>query len=201
VTARPRRRRSALLLALLAAFAPGLAAAPAAGPALEVVLDSGRPGPRVVVVGGTHGNEPSGSLAVRSLAAGPAPRAGVLVLVPEANPEALAARTRTAPIHAPGVPGSDLNRIYPGTGPEPEAPRAAAIYALVRGADLVLDLHEEGRAWPEADRPTLVVAPPPPPSPWTCWRPWPARDRPSPSPAAPRPGASPARPEPTASGP
>lgn len=158
--ARLRSRRSALLMALLGAVATGFAAAPTPGPALEVVLDSGRPGPRVVVVGGTHGDEPSGSLAVRSLAAGPAPRTGMLVLVPEANPEALAARTRTAPIHAPGVPGSDLNRIYPGTGPQPEAPRAAAIFALTRGADLVLDLHEEGGAWPEADRPTLVVAPP-----------------------------------------
>jgi predicted deacylase len=114
----------------------------------------------VLVVGGTHGNEASGARAVRILAAGPPPRTGVLVLVPEANPEALAARTRTAPIRTPGVPSADLNRIYPGTGSEPEAPRAAAIFALARGADLVLDLHEEGGAWTEADEPTLVIAPP-----------------------------------------
>lgn len=119
------------------------------------VLESGLPGPRVLVVGGIHGNEPSGMLAARALAQGRAPLRGRLTVLPEANPEALEAGERTAP--RPGA--RDLNRVFPGTGEGPDAQRAAAVFALTGDADLVLDLHEEGLAWPEADLATLVVAP------------------------------------------
>lgn len=121
----------------------------------QTVLDSGLPGPRVLVVGGIHGNEPSGALAAAALARGPAPARGRLTVLPEANPEAIAAGQRAA-----ARPGArDLNRSFPGSPDGPDARRAAEVFALARDADLVLDLHEEGPAWQEADLATLVVAP------------------------------------------
>jgi predicted deacylase len=124
-----------------------------------VVLDSGHPGPKVLVVGGIHGNEPSGAASARALARGAPPRRGILLVVPEANPEALAASQRVAPPRAGAPAPVDLNRAFPGKGPGREQQRAAEIFRLALGADLVLDLHEEGAAWKEADRPTLVVSP------------------------------------------
>jgi len=120
--------------------------------AAQAVLtrDSGRPGPRLLVVGGIHGDEPSGALAAKALAKGLVPKRGTLLLLPEANPEALAAGVRSQ-----GSPAVDLNRTFPGT----DTSRPATIFALARSADLVLDLHEEGRAWTEADLPTLVLSP------------------------------------------
>jgi predicted deacylase len=129
-----------------ALLAGALVSLPAAAQA-AFTLDSGLPGPRVVVVGGIHGDEPSGARAAQALAEGPRPLRGVLMVLPEANPGALAARTRTAP----GQP--DLNRTFP------EGALAAPLFQIALQGDLVLDLHEEGGAWPEADRPTLVVAP------------------------------------------
>ena len=136
-----------------------LALALLGGPLLAgeaAVLDSGQPGPRVLVVGGIHGNEPSGALAANLLAQGPRPRRGRLTVLAEANPEALRAGERSAP--RPGA--QDLNRVFPGGTDGPDARRAAEVFALTRDADLVLDLHEEGPLWPEPDLATLVVSPP-----------------------------------------
>ena len=120
------------------------------------MLDSGLPGPRVLVVGGIHGNEPSGMLAATVLAGGRRPLRGRLTVLPEANPEALQAGERTA--HRPGA--QDLNRVFPGGADGPDARRAAQVFTLALDADLVLDLHEEGPLWPEPDLATLVVSPP-----------------------------------------
>jgi predicted deacylase len=109
----------------------------------------------VLIVGGIHGNEPSGALAAAILARDAVPRQGRIIVLANANPEALAANERSAP-----RPGSkDLNRVFPGTTEGVDSQRAAAIFALAKDADLVLDLHEEGSAWLEADLPTLVVSP------------------------------------------
>lgn len=119
------------------------------------MLEGPVPGPRVLVVGGIHGNEPSGMLAATALAGGRRPLRGRLTVLAEANPEALRAGERRAP--RPGA--EDLNRVFPGGGEGPDARRAAQVFALTRDADLVLDLHEEGLAWPEPDLATLVVSP------------------------------------------
>lgn len=150
-----------------AALAAALAAAAALG---ATVLDSGIRGPAVLVVGGTHGDEGSGVAAAKLLASGPAPISGTLVVLPEANPTAVAAGARCGP------DGLDLNRIYPGRshnaddnapdGPTDRASsassllsRASAIFELARSCDLVIDLHEEGLAWSEADTQTFVFTP------------------------------------------
>jgi predicted deacylase len=111
------------------------------------------------VIAGIHGDEPSGVRAARALAArGPALRGRLLVL-PEANPEALAAESR----EAPGA--GDLNRAFPGrrlgglAGGRDAERRAFALFRLVRTArpDLVLDLHESDGTWAEGLGPFLVV--------------------------------------------
>jgi len=151
--------RRALVGALCAAVALGRPARCAAqdAPPAWVLLDSGRPGPAVAVVGGLHGDEPSGAEAARALVGRGAPARGSLAVLAEANPAALAAGTRAAP------GGSDMNRLFGerrlGQDGGPEARRAAAILEAALGADLVLDLHEEGGAWGEADLPTLVLSP------------------------------------------
>jgi len=119
---------------------------PTPPPAL-VILDSGRPGPRVLVVGGLHGNEPSGAHAARQVAGAAQPKRGALCVIPVANLEALAARTRA-------TAAGDLNRAFPAGNPQ-----ADFIYREALKADLVLDLHEAGPAWPEGDAPALVVSP------------------------------------------
>ncbi|MEI6386564.1 MAG: succinylglutamate desuccinylase/aspartoacylase family protein [Spirochaetota bacterium] len=157
----------AAVLALLVASVPSCAASPSTrvqpepAPSLRspqaipgaVLIESGRPGPRVAVVGGIHGDETSGialAEALPSRLSGRLTRGSVLV-VAVANP--LAASSRSGPS------GLDLNRLFPAGDREdnPEAARARELFAILRGCDLVVDLHEEGLAWLESDRPTLVT--------------------------------------------
>ncbi len=131
--------------------------APAADllPALAdaVQIESGKPGPRVAIVGGIHWDESSGIAAAEALPAWLSGRlaCGTVMVVAVANPLAAASRS--------GPSGLDLNRLFPGGegSSSPEAVRARDLFAALRGYDLVLDLHEEGLAWLESDRPTLVT--------------------------------------------
>ncbi len=104
-----------------------------------VLTHSGVEGPRVLVLGGVHGNEPGGWLAAESVAEWE-PRAGSLLVLPRANLLATRAFERTFPDLG------DLNRLYPGsdTNPLPMSRMAAAIVGVVRefAVDLVLDMHE-----------------------------------------------------------
>jgi len=138
-------------------------------PAGAVLVDSGKPGPLLLVVAGMHGDEPSGPLAARILASFGADAAlpgqswsigrGALLVLPEANPEACSAGLRESPPKT-GLPAEDLNRLFPGHRRGGEGPaRAAEIFAAALGADLSIDLHESGWAWTEADSPSLVLSP------------------------------------------
>ncbi|OHD82511.1 MAG: hypothetical protein A3J97_11670 [Spirochaetes bacterium RIFOXYC1_FULL_54_7] len=74
------------------------------------ILSDEEPGTVLMVVAGVHGDETSGPMAARKLAAGPAPVRGILFVLPVASPEALAAGQRW-------LPGwSDLNRAFPVAG-------------------------------------------------------------------------------------
>ena len=102
------------------------------------LLDSGRPGPVVLMVGAIHGDEPAGSAALQRLL-GERPAQGKWVLIPVANRRAFEAAERT-PYDMP-----DLNRSFPGNPRGPAAERlAAALMATVKRyrPTLVLDLHE-----------------------------------------------------------
>lgn len=74
-----------------------------------VALLSGDPdAPRpVLVVGAIHGDEPAGIAIARDLAGDPPPRSGLLVTIPDLNPDGVGAGTRQ---NARGV---DLNRNFP----------------------------------------------------------------------------------------
>ena len=107
------------------------------------VQQSERGGPTVLVVGGVHGDEPAGAAAAEQIRHWPIAR-GTLVVLPRANPPALAAHTRTMP--GVGKDLADLNRDFPkARQPGPGAGRAAqGIWAWVGSLHpgWLIDLHE-----------------------------------------------------------
>lgn len=103
-------------------------------------IDSGRPGPTLLVLGGVHGDEPCGVELVERTASEPsafAPRRGKIVCA-LGNPAAIAAKKRFVT--------HNLNRLFlpsdegnPCTCPEHE--RARQLRPLLRSADVLLDIH------------------------------------------------------------
>lgn len=104
------------------------------------ILTAAEPGPTIVIVGGMHGNEPSGASAAEQITSWSIGR-GQLVIVPRANVLALGAQQR----RTPGLLGNagDLNRQFPLDG-EPSEGIAAALWSLLETHDpaWVIDLHE-----------------------------------------------------------
>ncbi len=112
------------------------------------VHDSGVHGPCVLVVGGTHGNEPAGAVAAihlhRSLCRQP-PRKGRVVIIPNANKWGLLANLRFLPaeLMSFGLLGKiDLNRSYAHRGEESRTRLSRQIQDLALQSDWVIDLHE-----------------------------------------------------------
>ena len=106
------------------------------------VIDSGKGGPTVMVVGGTHGNEPAGARAAGQIRWWSVKR-GKLVVIPRLNVLALKADKRETPGAAKDQ--GDLNRNFPiETADRPRGPLAQAVWAFVstQRPDWVLDLHE-----------------------------------------------------------
>ena len=147
---------TAIRLAQILSLGLLLAVAAQAGEIEEGVLAAGTPfetrwraydsdveGPTVLVIGGVHGNEPAGHRAARQIATWSVNR-GRLVVLPAANPPALAARTR----RIPGLEedAGDLNRHFKVVDDEviPTGPAAPAIWTFVESIkpDVILDLHE-----------------------------------------------------------
>lgn len=111
-------------------------------PVPVAVISSG-PGPTVLLVAGTHGDEYEGQVMIHELirSTGPADLNGTLIMVPAANSAAVRAGTRVSPID-----GGNLNRSYPGNvagGPTAQAAHLVA-GALLPLADVVVDLHSGG---------------------------------------------------------
>ena len=104
------------------------------------ILTATEHGPTVVILGGMHGNEPSGVAAAEQITSWSIGR-GQLVIVPRANVLALGAKQR----RTPGKLGDegDLNRQFPKDG-EPTAGIATALWSLLDtyDPDWVVDLHE-----------------------------------------------------------
>lgn len=104
---------------------------------LYKVLDSGRPGPNIGIIGGVHGNEPAGSVALTEMLKTASPTAGKLTIIYEPNPCGLKMDMRENP-----YTWNDINRQFaPGGGMDDSSRR---ILEILEGCDLVLDFHE---AW------------------------------------------------------
>ncbi|MFC5367612.1 succinylglutamate desuccinylase/aspartoacylase family protein [Salinirubrum litoreum] len=98
------------------------------------VIDSGRPGPTALVVGGVHGDEEAGFATANRLT-DLRPATGRVVVLPEANRPAIAAGRRA-------TREGDLNRQFP-TGRTPTSRLAHAIWDVVEryDPDVVVDCH------------------------------------------------------------
>lgn len=102
-----------------------------------------QPGPVVSLLGGVHGDEDEGVLAVLRVLdeLRASELAGTVHAVAPANPAAWAAQTRMSPLD-----GENLARCFPGTDGEGPTHRLAADITthLIEGADLLIDLHSAG---------------------------------------------------------
>ncbi len=108
-------------------------------------LDSGSPGPRIAIFGGTHGDETEGVIAANRIAAMDiALRAGSIDVVPIVHESAFAADQRTSPLD-----GRDLARTFPGRpdGSATEQLAHALHGEVLAHADLLIDLHTSGRTF------------------------------------------------------
>jgi predicted deacylase len=112
-------------------------------------FDSRKPGSTILILGGTHGNEPAGfETAYRLLAqlSKNSIKAGKIFIVPEANRVAVAQKSRRISVpEGIDIERGNLNRCYPG-GQEglPMEQEAYQITQFIRrqNVDLFIDLHE-----------------------------------------------------------
>ncbi len=101
-------------------------------------INSNKPGPTVMVVGGVHGNEPSGYLSADDIKDWKI-SSGKLIVLPEANVKAIKADKRTAPGE------KDLNRSFPQKESESADNKLATeIYSIAKSNKInwLIDLHE-----------------------------------------------------------
>ena len=101
--------------------------------------------PRVLCVGGVHGNEPAGARMLESFLREERPRLvnGTIHVAATANPCGLAAKTRFLPEFS----CPDINRAFPTTkagrdNADFDVPQAAELGQLTENVDVVLDFHE-----------------------------------------------------------
>jgi predicted deacylase len=107
-------------------------------------LDSAGPGLRVVIFGGTHGDETEGVIAATRIAGMELGlRAGTVEVVPVVHEAAFFADTRISPLDQ-----GDLARSFPGRagGSATQQLAHALDTQVLRGADLLIDLHTAGRS-------------------------------------------------------
>lgn len=110
-------------------------------------ITGSRPGPRLLITGGVHGDEYEPMAAVRRLITlvKPADLAGRLTLIPTVNESAFERRARCA------ADGLDLARTFPGLPPESADATITHRIAheaakFIRDADYYIDLHTGGLA-------------------------------------------------------
>jgi predicted deacylase len=105
-----------------------------------------RDGKRILVLGGVHGDEYEGPLAIHQVFAGLNPRemTGSFVAVPICNPLAFAAKQRTTP-----QDGKNLARCFPGNRSGTVTDRIAHMLhgQFIAAADFIIDLHSSGSQW------------------------------------------------------
>ncbi|SFZ80572.1 hypothetical protein SAMN02983003_0008 [Devosia enhydra] len=108
-------------------------------------VEGARPGPALALLGGVHGDELEGPVALSRLLAGldPASLTGRLIVVPVCNPDAVAAGTRISRADA-----GNLARSFPGDSEGKPTERLAALLAaeVIAKANALVDLHSGGVA-------------------------------------------------------
>jgi N-alpha-acetyl-L-2,4-diaminobutyrate deacetylase len=109
------------------------------------VINNG-PGPRVLIVGGIHGDEFEAQLALHGLIAQIDEKTvrGRLIIIPEVNRPASGVFQRCAPSD-----GANLNRCFPGNrNGSPTERLAACLFEDIRPqADLLIDVHSGGPSY------------------------------------------------------
>lgn len=108
-------------------------------------------GPRVVVLGGVHGDETEGVLAAGRLGSGAlALTRGTVDIVPICHEAAFAVDSRTSPLD-----GDNLARVFPGDPRGTATSRLAhhLFTEVLSGCDLLIDLHTSGQSY---DMPILA---------------------------------------------
>lgn len=112
---------------------------------VPVVVVAGEPGPTVLLLAGTHGDEYEGQIVLQRLVRTIKPEhvTGRLIVLPALNLPAVRAATRVSPID-----GRNLNRTYPGEarGDVTQQIAHAVSERLLPVADYALDLHSGGSA-------------------------------------------------------
>lgn len=140
----PATARVAHTSATLATGKPAGVIAPGTRYATPYYIQSGAaPGPLVVILGGVHGDEPSGRTSAELIRHWTIAR-GKMVVIPRANVPGIEANTRNIPKVESAL--ANLNRNFPRTGKN-EAPRgelATALWQQIKSfkPDWVVDLHE-----------------------------------------------------------
>ncbi len=102
------------------------------------IINSGKPGPVVMITGGVHGNETAGYKAADKVKNYKIKK-GTLIVIPAANKLAIEAGKRRA------SGGSDLNRMFPqSSSASPSDTLSKAIYDVVKEykVDWLMDMHE-----------------------------------------------------------
>lgn len=108
------------------------------------VACSGHPGPTILAIGGTHGDEYEGPVGLKNLIHQLDPAllvSGRLIVVPVLNVPAFKADRRDSPLD-----GGNMNRVFPGKANGTISQRIAHFVTteLLSRADVVIDLHSGG---------------------------------------------------------
>ena len=103
-----------------------------------------RPGPTIVAIGGTHGDEYEGPVGLKNLVRELDPArlaAGRLIVLPILNVPAFRAARRDSPLD-----GANMNRVFPGDAQGTITQRIARFVSdeVLARADVVVDLHAGG---------------------------------------------------------
>lgn len=103
-----------------------------------------RPGPTIVAIGGTHGDEYEGPVGLKNLIRELDPTrlaAGRLIVIPVLNVPAFRAAQRGSPLD-----GGNMNRVFPGDATGAITQRIARFLTdeVLPRADVVIDLHAGG---------------------------------------------------------
>ncbi|KFA95006.1 succinylglutamate desuccinylase/aspartoacylase family protein [Vibrio sp. ER1A] len=119
------------------------------------VFKGSRPGKRIMITAGIHGDEQNGILTAQQLARELIGKtnAGTVTIVPTVNLSGIARHSRDYHSAAPDSSTSNLNRVFPGSPDGDDANRFAhSLWTnlLQPNADLAIDLHSQtsGAAYP-----------------------------------------------------